>query len=256
VEENRFTDLEDYNPLADDRDTGEDEEVRVIGVVDTPAPEKAEAAQDTRTPRERITALIDAMAPQRKILLGLIDFCREPRSAAEVDGRLEELTRYQYCVYDGVELRRLLQEIEALHYQEPESEQNETAGGLSERSDVEVGADGQEYLVIHQREEGKWLSAAAAVELVEEQDPAADLSRLLEAEPRYRNIYQRVLAYCRTPRTVKELEKLLNDDPLLQDPRRYGGYFIERLEKNSGIEWQGGWVTTALGIAALSPEQT
>jgi hypothetical protein len=247
MEEDKSTDSESCGSREAASSVEGNEGLQVIGKPDVYVPVDTEDIADLQTPKERFIDLLGAMRAQRAILLGLIDFCRIPRSAEAVDEYLHELTQYQYCVYDGVELRRLLQEAEALLYQEPEQQ----SGG-----DSEIGEDGQEYLVIHRRSGGLWLSARCAIEVLEEQDPEREFKCLLEMEPRYEDIYRRILEYCRAqPRSIKELEKLLNNDPLLREPRRYAGYFIERLERNSGIEWRGGWVTTELGERFIGSDQ-
>jgi len=242
-------DLEEYDPLGDDENLEDQNEVHVIGKTDIYDKVEGECIEDSRTPRQKFEDLIDVMKPQKNILLGLIDACREPQTAAAVDERLKELTQYQYCVFDGVELRRLLQEAEALEYLEPNSEE------LAAEAQTEVGEDGQEYLVIQKRQEGRWQAAPAALEVVDEQDANGDFHRLLAKEPRYLDIYKTILDYCRLPRTIKEIDALVNESPLLQEPRRYGGYFIERLEKNGGLAWKGNWVSTALGVSLLDQEK-
>jgi hypothetical protein len=264
-------DFEDYDPL--DSDLGLDEEevdfdapviasnIGTTLAASADARAKADAvAQDTHSPREKVLDLLGKMQPQKKILLGILDFCREPRSAAEVEECLAKLTEFNYCVYEGVELRRLLQEAEGLEYVQSsqsglsgqdgrESQDSQDASATTE--ETELGEDGQEYLVIRKQEEGVWLSSAAALEIVDEQNPASDLKQLLALEPRYIDIYRRVMDACRTPRTAKELDALFNGDPVLQDPHRYSGYLVERLEKNGGLEWRGGWVVTELGLQTL-----
>jgi hypothetical protein len=256
VEENYalLEDSDDYDPLMDASLEDEDEELELIGnpqALQTAATVDPKA--DTRSPREKVASLIDAMKPHKSILLGLIDFCKEPQVAEAVDERLAMLTQFQYCVYDGVELRRLLQEAEAFEYLEPATDEPATDEQVAEPQ-VEKDEDGQEYLVIKKRPEGLWLSTTAAVGLLEEQDAGRDFQLLMQAEPCYLDVYRQIIDYCRSPRTIKEIDQFINGHPLLKEPRRYGGYFIERLEKNGGLEWRGNWVSTDLGISFLEQE--
>jgi hypothetical protein len=245
-------DLDDYDPLMDDLIEDEDEELELIGNPEVLKRQVSEPKSDTRSPKERISDLIDSMKPHKDILFGLIDFCKQPQTAEAVDERLAELTRFHYCVYDGVELRRLLQEAGGLEYLEAAADEADEAKA---RTQVEEDEDGQEYLVIKKRPEGLWLSAATAVELLEEQDAGRDFQLLMQAEPRDLDVYRQIIEYCRRPRTIKEIDKLINNHPLLKEPRRYSGYFIERLEKNGGLEWRGNWVSTSLGMSLLEQEK-
>jgi hypothetical protein len=245
-------DLDDYDPLMDDLAEEEGEELKLIGNPEVLKMGISEPENDTRSPRERVSGLIDSLKPHKNILFGLIDFCRKPQTAEAVDVRLSELTRFQYCVYDGVELRRLLQEAGGLEYLEPATDETDEA---ETRTQVEKDDKGREYLVIRKRREGLWLSAAAAVELLNEQDANRDFQLLIQAEPRYFDVYRQIIEYCRLPKTVKEIDALINGHPLLKEPRRYSGYFIERLEKNGGLEWRGNWVSTPLGMSLLEREK-
>jgi hypothetical protein len=252
VEENYVVpeDSDDYDPLMDSSDEDEDEELELIGNPQAlrTATEQVDQKTDARSPREKVAGLIDSMKPHKNILFGLIGLCKEPQTAEAVDEHLATLTRFQYCVYDGVELRRLLQEAEAFEYLEPATDEQEV------EPQVEKDEDGQEYLVIKKRPEGLWLSTAAAVGLLEEQDAGRDFRLLMQAEPCYLDVYRQIIDYCRSPRTIKEIDRFINGHPLLKEPRRYGGYFIERLEKNGGLEWRGNWVATDLGISFLGQE--
>ena len=117
---------QDYDPLADgsasdvDECAAETEIVQVIGDPEAQSIAAVDELADERDARQKIEDLLRAMRPQRAVLLGIISFCRQPRLAEEVDQRIAELCQHLYMVYDGVELRRLLQESEGLEYLEPE----------------------------------------------------------------------------------------------------------------------------------------
>jgi len=74
---------------------------------------------------------------------------------------------------------------------------------------------------------------------------------MLAEEPRYREVYDRLLEYCVEPRTRAEIEALLQNHPALESPKIYPGYLIDRLESAGGLEWTGKWRTTLAGKGVI-----
>ena len=57
--------------------------------------------------------------------------------------------------------------------------------------------------------------------MVDEQDDAGEIRKLLAAEPQYLDIYHQILDFCceEGGRSAKEIDRLVNDSPLLEEPR-------------------------------------
>ena len=114
--------------------------------------------------------------------------------------------------------------------------------------------DGQEtveleFLEVADERPGLWVATPEGREVVDEQDDAGEIRKLLAAEPQYLDIYHQILDFCceEGGRSAKEIDRLVNDSPLLEEPRRYSGYFVGRLERKGALEWRGGWCTTQVG---------
>lgn len=268
-------------------------------VVGKPLPEKdAEAAKPALPPEERIAHLLEEMPGQKRLLLRLVDYCREAKSGEEMDAFTLELKENCYSVYSPVVLRELLEEAGAIEYLPAEGEQGEqdSQGGQGDSPDAEgavasgasdvavlPGApeatgdpfasggvlipvdeskvhheslveNGEEmtlsFLEIEETKPGSWIATEAGCAAVDELDDTAATRELLEKEPRYLDIYHQILDFCAQEeygRSSKEIDNLVNDSPLLQEPRRYSGYFVSRLERQGALEWRSGWCVTDAG---------
>ena len=106
-----------------------------------------------------------------------------------------------------------------------------------------------EFLEVADERPGLWVATPEGLEVVDEQDDAGEIRKLLAAEPQYLDIYHQILDFCceEGGRSAKEIDRLVNDSPLLEEPRRYSGYFVGRLERKGALEWRGGWCTTQVG---------
>lgn len=86
------------------------------GVVPAPVELPKAADKPALPPEERIANLLKEMPGQKKLLLRLIDRCREPKTGEEMDEYTLELQRHCYSVYSPVILRELLEEAGAIEY--------------------------------------------------------------------------------------------------------------------------------------------
>lgn len=278
-----------FDPFEDGPDGDFDSEAAAQVTVGAPltaeeaAPKAAAApAVDTRTAQERFRDLLKETPGQRRVMLALVDYAREPKTGAEMDARTEELLRYGFSVYSPVIFRELLEEAGALRYVLLDDEGSEVAAdeaaGVAD-AQAEAGAGGPgvadagagaaygapvlrsedyfdgeetvelEFLEVADERPGLWVATPEGLEVVDEQDDAGEIRKLLAAEPQYLDIYHQILDYCceEGGRSAKEIDRLVNDSPLLEEPRRYSGYFVGRLERKGALEWRGGWCTTQVG---------
>lgn len=243
------------------------------------APRAAAApAMDMRAAQERFRDLLKETPGQRRVMLSLVDYCREPKTGAEMDERTDELLRYGFSVFSPVVFRELLEEAGAIRYAVFDADGNEVAedasagsaggGAYGDEADSSGRAfagggdtllseeyfDGQEaveleFLEVADGRPGLWVATPEGLEVVDEQDDAGEIRKLLAAEPQYLDIYHQILDFCTLDggRSAKEIDRLVNDSPLLEEPRRYSGYFVGRLERKGALEWRCGWCTTQVG---------
>jgi hypothetical protein len=260
----------EYDPLAaDDADDEyeEDEDVEFIGLIERPLDKKLDVPPEpTRSPEECIADLLSSLPAQKAVLLGIIGYCREARGPADVDAFTLELQKTNRSVYTPVVLRKLLEDNGALVYVEAEDAPSDTDEAKREQAGTDnsdaidsaaeaadsSSSDEPQYLVVTKRSEGTWVSTAAALGILDAIDPMSNLRALLSEEEEYTEIYLRILKYCAgAPRSKSELNDLVDDDPLLQKPRRYSGFFIDRLSESGALEWKPRWATTSVGMALL-----
>lgn len=291
-----------FDPF-DDEDEGE--AVEVVSedgsddLIGAPLEERPQEEAPALPPEERIAKLLEEVPGQKRLMLRLVDYCREPKTGVEMDAYTEELQEHCYSVYSPVVLRELLEGAGAIEYltdEDPQDAAAETVAasetGASEGEtavlpaaaaeasadavdpfacgallvpideakvchDVMVEGDEEvvlDFLEVEERQPGVWVATAAGCAAVDAVDDVADTKELLGKEPQYLDIYHQILDYCaeeKYGRSAKEIDNLVNDSPLLQEPRRYSGYFVSRLERQGALEWQGGWCITKAGQAVI-----
>ena len=96
-----------------------------------------------------------------------------------------------------------------------------------------------------------WTSTDEGLTVLAAHREGSALEELLasDTESIYLPVYERVLAFCaQEPRTKPQIDAIVDDDPLVQKPRRYSNHFIELLENREALSWHdGGWNATELG---------
>lgn len=92
----------------------------------------------------------------------------------------------------------------------------------------------------------------AGNEVIARQSPSRCLQALLSEDAKYCSVYELVLKTCEVPKTREEIEAVLKENPLLEQPKIYASYFLEGLDKNGGLEWDEKWQTTQAGKAFLN----
>lgn len=260
------TEFEEFDPLEEVEEDEDDEEesVSVVGHTEKETqPVMNVPEKPVLTPEEQVRDLMKKMMPQRRVLMGIVDFCREPKLASEVDEFTLALQEYNKSVYTPVILRELLEKNSCLVYLEPEDEDTvqdddegsvETLDELADELDDAPEEGEVEYLVVTDRPEGQWQSTPEAIAYVDEQDPVSDLQKLLAENVGYEDIIISMLRACDAENgsTAVALGELVDDEPIMQKPRRMSGYYVGRLEKIGAIVWENAWKTTDAGKAVIA----
>lgn len=207
---------------------------------------------------ERLAALVVGLPGQKEILYGIIDFCRTPQSPTSVDQKTLEMQTVKKSVYSPVVLRKLLEESGALMYLQPAepqaAEPQLTVPPPAESQEAEAcNDDDPDYLTVTIRPEGQWVATDEGLSAIDSADPFAELKQLLVVEANYRDVFLDLLQYCaKESRSQKELDAFVQENPVTHKPRRYGGYFIDRLEAHKAIVWKDNWSTTEIGKEFLA----
>lgn len=200
--------------------------------------------EETRPASERIADLFERMHPARRILRGLIAYCREGRTADEVATEVGRLQERDFSIYDAPVLCSMLQHAGALQVVVPDRPEvrvvEENGASYIEPASVERAAE-------------RWASTADGLAALQDGDAALGrFWNLLADNGRYRHIYQTVLTCCANDggATVGELSDAVDGDPEVQSPRLYAQYFLNGLADCDLLEWNGSWCITDLGRRA------
>ena len=211
-------------------------------------------------PEKDIPELFEKMRPQRDQLLAIIDFCREERTAEEVDGMLAPSMSHRRSVFTPVILRDLLRKSGALQYLEEQTEAIEEES-LFENSDFEEEACAEEeramkFLSVPEKAPGTWLSTPSGLSFLKNREPIAEIERMLSEKPQLSPLYELILEHCAAEaRTTQYLDNLVESHPLAQNPQRFGSYFVGRLEDCGALVWEGAWKTARSAMGLIAKEE-
>ncbi len=213
---------------------------------------------------EDIAEFVDAMKGQKQVILAIINRCRTEAFAKDIDEVIEPFKRYRRSVYSDINMRKLLVEHQALTRLEKECLEpvegvladDEEFSVITDEDGHEVIVDADGNLIVTKNVIESWIATEAGIAYADAQDPMGELEALLEAEPQYLGIYQRILVFCREQgRTGYEINDVVDDDPLVQDPRRFSQYFLGKLETANAMNWEDKWTITSLGLEYLQAHE-
>ncbi len=215
----------------------------IIADIEEPSP------YDEDDPRRPVDDLVKAMAPQRKMLMRILELCRERALVADVKAEVERLQEFMPMVYTAADLCALLVEAGALACV--------TADGAAYDTDsIEpsiVEENGARYYVANEPDDLYWETTEAGGAWLDDDDPLGRAQKFFDADPDLLPIYKRALLLCDGDGcTIDDLGTAINHDPLVQSPRVYAPFFVDRLERCDAIEWEGQWRLTDVGRDVLA----
>lgn len=190
-----------------------------------------------------ILSLLDHNPGRRAVLLSIVGWCSDGCPTSELAKRVEELQRDNRSVYAPTTLCRMLERAGALELEMPEV--------ADAREDA---AEGVEYLEIKERIDPVWRATADGLAVCESlTQGSAFRDIVLGRDGKYREVYCAVMeAVNAAPRSKDYIEALVDTFPIVQHPRRFGGHFIDMLERTDALEWKNrAWQLTDLGRAML-----
>ena len=198
-------------------------EQRVVKQVEDPVEViKTEASGEGAYAEKKILDLISSEPAYRLVLYKILEFCETPRSATEVGQEVRSFPEMKTAIHSPVILLGWLEEV-----------------GSIER-------------IVVDKEEERWQTTEAGKKVAELEAPAKRLLELLAQEPVYHDIYMQVLQFCQSPRARTEIESLLEGNPVMEQPKVFPTFFIQRLEDAGALEWvDKHWWTTEAGKGVL-----
>lgn len=241
-----------YDPLDVEEEKDADEKAETFGYIGTPdeAPGTAAAEQAAQEipARERIARLFDDMPPYKRWLIDIMQACREPQRAEAIEQMVEGLRAKRHCVFNAASFRTMLEEAGAL---EKLTLDGEPYGEVEPKLE-EVEEDGKTYLRPTQPPEAMWRTTPEGLEAIEANDPLDALTQIVTEQGDYVEVFAEILGMCEGDgASINEIKKQVNTNPVLEYPKKTAQFFMDYLDRNSAIEWDGAWKTTEVGRRLL-----
>lgn len=243
---------EDYVEYVPPIEKPEDYDEPAVPVAEVPAP-------------ERIEATFRGMPGNEKLLLHVIDYCREERDSSDVHGEISRFVGTGVCTYAPEVVCANLVRAGALVMvaeeaaEEAEDAFAEASAAAAAATDERIGADGaaepsEVVEAVGAPPAFSYLATADGLAVVDAQDPEGDRLRFLEEGERYLPVYRLVLEACGREEgaTKKDIDTLVDHHELCREPRRYSGFFVKGLEGIDAIAFDGAWKTTEVGCDLLA----
>lgn len=275
---------DDFDPLADTGFEAEDPQ-EYAGGIEYQVPVIPDADRSIvpppvdLPPEERIEKLIHGLPGQKFRLLSAIQVCATPKTLEEAAADLEAAYPQGTSVYPATRIIELLTEAGAIDRIEPE-EPADLANSLEE-DDAPVYPSAEDpdedervtsisiedlpldYDEVELSAPATYVATAIGLATVEERWSASAAEAVVAGEPQYRHIYRAILEMCAEPggKTKPQVADAVDADPVLQKPRRWCQYFLEKLREAGALDWNNAWITTDIGKSllhsdVLAPEDT
>ena len=242
-----------YDPLDEVEEKDADEKAETFGYKGSPD-EAEQAACDECAPqlpaRERIERLFADMPPFRRLLLAILDACRTAQSAGQVEAIVDRLEAKRQCVYGAASFCAMLESAGALQKMTAEGRPYEEV----EPQLVEVEENGKTYLRPTPPPEALWQTTPAGLEALEGDDPLGQLLQIVdEQEGMYAGVFQEILGMCDGDgSSIDQIKCQVNSNPVLEYPKKTAQFFMDYLDRNGAIEWDGAWKLTEVGHSLLA----
>jgi hypothetical protein len=264
---------ERFNPLEDrelDEAEFEQETDYLPPIPDAELSRRVEAVY--HSPQEHIEKLLVGIPGQQFRILHAVQFCVEPHSCDEIVAEVDRVYPREVSVYDTAQTVQLLERAGALAKQTPaapntpaEAEAEATTkdcdredAGAQNTNGLSVATPApsstREFLVVTPAPLATYLATPAGLEAVEAHCGRGIAFALLSEDERYLPLYQEILERTATeggcPTTT--LDNAIDSNPLTENPRRFCGYFLGRLESVGAVRWMNNWVITESGRELLA----
>ena len=192
---------------------------------------------------EAVLSLFDHNPARRPVLVSILGWCDGGCLNSELTEKVDALQTDNRTVYGTTTLCRMLERAGALELEMPEtSEEREDAG------------EGVEYLEIKERIDPVWRTTDAGREVFGQMtDGSAFRTMVFDRDAKYLEVYRAVMGFVNErPRSKDDIEQLVDAFEVVQSPRRFGGHFIDMLEKTDALCWKDrSWQLTDLGCRML-----
>lgn len=239
---------DDFDPLADLElvEEGEGQETDYM----PPIPDADKSVMPEvvpLTPQERIEKLLAGIPGQQFRLLRAVELCAEPKTLDEVVEVLDVEHPQRASVYDAAQVVRLLERDGALERLEDEASADEPPVEQDPEAD---------YLVVTPAPLARFVATEAGLQAVADHVGERVVVDMLNEESQYLPLYRTILEMCSVEGggSTKELNAVVDVDPLCEEPRRFCTYFLGKLETAGALVWRDAWVVTDLGARVFASD--
>ena len=252
-----YNDLDDeFDPLAaDDLDIDQEDmdDDNPLDTVDYPTLRNMPASfnrESVYTPeragsvREAVASLVDHNPARRKVLLSIIDMCRNGLASSVIVERVDAIQKDNLSVFSPMTLCRMLERAGALELDMPKT--------AEEVEDVEQNV---EYLEITSTPDPMWYATEEGLAIYDELTQGSEFrSIVLGHDARYLDVYRAVMEATKdTGLSKKQIEEIVDRFEIVKNPRRFGGHFIDILERTDALEWKNrAWHLSDFGRTMLN----
>ena len=192
---------------------------------------------------DAVLSMLDHNPARRPVLVSILGWCEGGCLNSELTEKVDALQEDNRSVYGTTTLCRMLERAGALELEMPETS--------AEREDVEEGV---EYLEIKERVDPIWRTTEAGLSVHAQMVSGASFRDIvLDRDSRYLEVYRAVMgALNDKPMKKDEIEELVDTFDVVMSPRRFGGHFIDMLERTDALEWKNhAWQLTELGKSMI-----
>lgn len=243
---------DDFDPLADLElvEDGEGQETDYLPPI--PDADKSVVPEAVELPAgERIERLLAGIPGQQFRILSAVELCSEPKTITETAEAMD--AAYPNCtsVYSSQQIIMLLERAGAL--ERVAAEADEASENAAASADVSPEED---FITVVPAAPVRVVATRAGLDAVETRVGERVVRAMLEEEPLYLPLYQTILEQCAAEGgcATKDLDALIDVDPLCVEPRRFCGYFRGRLEGVGALVWRDAWNVTDLGAKVLASD--
>lgn len=277
-----FTIDDDFDPLAS---TGieVDEEPDEFAEFSAPIPD-AELSRVPEPvvlpPEQHIEKLLQGLPGQRFRVLHLVELAREePLTMEQLAELLDESYPQRASVFSAPQLVELLEQAGGLAVvgqlqpedeapqaeSAPEADDADALAAQPEAADLDALSDeeleslldsDENRLEVEEAPALLYLATPAGIAIHNKYVNLEVIEALVSEEPRYADVYRTIfrLVCAGDGATMKELDSAVNAFDVLQSPKRFCGYFLDRLEKAGAVEYRDLWRATARGRQVAESE--
>lgn len=192
---------------------------------------------------EAVLSMLDHNPARRPVLVSILGWCEGGCLNSELTEKVDALQADNRSVYGTTTLCRMLERAGALELEMPKTSE--------EREDVEAGV---EYLEIKERVDPTWRTTEAGCAVFAQMtDGSSFRAMVFDRDVKYLEVYRAVMNFvAESPRSKDDIEQLVDAFEVVQSPRRFGGHFIDMLERTDALHWKDrSWQLTDLGRQLL-----